>query len=106
VGPGDIPNIAMALLRLHRATDECRYLAAALKAMRYALTRQVTPGSSHPFADQESVLWGLWSWDPHYDYTMSGDQVTHFTRGLWFTLDYLASLDAEHTHDIVKSLEG
>lgn len=106
VGPGDVPNIAIALLRLHRATDEQRYLAAAMKAMRYALTRQVTPGSSHPFTDDEDVLWGFWSWDPYYDYTLSGDQVTHFARGIWFTLDYLASLDPERTQDIVKALDG
>jgi len=104
VGPGDVPNIAMALLRLHRATGKPRYVAAALKAMRYALTCQVTPGSSHPFADQENVLWGLWSWDPHYDYTMSGDQITHFARGIWFTLDYLGNLDPEHTETIIKVL--
>jgi hypothetical protein len=105
VGPGDVPNIAMALLRLHRTTDEPRYVAAALKAMRYAITCQVTPGSSHPFADQENVLWGFWSWDPYYDYTMSGDQITHFARGIWFTLDYLGSLGAEHTQTTIEALD-
>ncbi len=106
VGPGDVPNIAMALLRLHRATGEPRYVASALKAMKYVLTRQVTPGSSQPYAEDENALWGLWSWDPYYDYTMSGDQVTHFARGLWFTLDYLASLDPEQTQTVVRALDG
>jgi hypothetical protein len=106
VGPGDVPNLAIALLRLHRATGESRYLAAALKAMRYALTCQVTPGSSHPFADQENVWWGFWSWDPYYDYTMSGDQITHFARGIWFTLDYLANLSPEQTQAVIEALGG
>lgn len=106
VGPGDVPNIAMALLRLHRATGEPRYLKSALKAMEYVLTRQVTPGSLQPYVEDENVLWGLWSWDPYYDYTMSGDQVTHFARGLWFTLDYLASLDPEQAQAIVRALDG
>lgn len=92
VGPGDMPNIAVALLRLHKATGETRYLAGALKAMRYAISRQVIPGCGHPYADNENALWGYWSWDPYYDYTMSGDQVTHFARGLWLTIDYLAGL--------------
>jgi uncharacterized protein YyaL (SSP411 family) len=105
VGPGDVPNIAISLLRLHRATDENRYLSAALKAMQYVLTRQVKPGSSHPYAEDENVNWGLWSWDPYYDYTMSGDQITHFARGIWFMLDYLASLDTERTQDIIPGLK-
>nr|NIP28756.1 hypothetical protein [Phycisphaerae bacterium]NIX32569.1 hypothetical protein [Phycisphaerae bacterium] len=58
VGPGDVPNIAMALLRLHRATGEPRYVASALKAMKYVLTRQVTPGSSQPYVEDENALWG------------------------------------------------
>ena len=105
VGPGDIPNIAIALLCLHRATGESRYLASALKAMRYALTQQVIPGSSHPVANHENALWGYWSWDPYYDYTMSGDQITHFARGLWFTLDYLASLAPQQTKVLIGTLK-
>jgi hypothetical protein len=93
VGPGDIPNIAVSLLRVHRITGESRYVAGALRAMRYALGQQVVPDTDRPYADQESAQWGLWSWDPAYDYTMSGDQVTHLARGIWFTLDYLASLE-------------
>jgi hypothetical protein len=105
VGPGDVPNIAIALLRLHRVTDDPRYAASALKAMRYVLSRQVTPDSGHPYADDENVLWGLWSWDPYYDYTLSGDQNTHLTRGIWFSLDYLASLRPEQIQAIVGVLD-
>jgi hypothetical protein len=104
VGPGDVPNIAIALLRLHKATGEPRYLASALRAMRYAIGQQVIPGSSHPYADSENALWGCWSWDPYYDYTMSGDQVTHFARGLWFTIDYLASLTPEQTEALAPAV--
>ncbi len=93
VGPGDMPNIAIALFRLHRATHEPRYLESALQAMGYALTQQVIPGSAHPYSDREDALWGYWSWDPYYDYSMSGDQITHFARGLWFAVDYLSTLD-------------
>lgn len=100
VGPGDVPNIAIALLRLHKATGEPRYLGSALKAMRYALTQQVIPGSAHPYSDREDAMWGYWSWDPYYDYTMSGDQVTHFARGLWFVVDYLSSLSGQETAEL------
>jgi hypothetical protein len=104
VGPGDVPNIAISLLRLHRATGAVRYLTAALKALHYALTRQVTPGSTHPFADQDDALWGFWSWDPYYDYTMSGDQITHFARGIWFTLDYLSNFDSKQAAAIIEAI--
>ena len=105
VGPGDVPNIAIALLRLHKATQEPQYLVSALRAMHYAIGQQVIPGSSHPFADSENALWGYWSWDPYYDYTMSGDQITHFVRGLWFTIDYLASLKPELTAELMPTLK-
>jgi hypothetical protein len=104
VGPGDVPNMAVSFLALHRATGEPRYIEAALKAMRYVLDFQVTPDSSHPYGDDENVLWGLWSWDPYYDYSLSGDQITHFARGIWFTLDYLASLGSEQTYTILDYL--
>jgi len=94
----------VALLRVHKATGEPRYLAGALKAMRYAVGQQVVPGSKHPYSDNEHALWGYWSWDPYYDYTMSGDQVTHFARGLWFTIDYLASLPAEQQAALARTL--
>jgi hypothetical protein len=93
VGPGDPPNIGIGLLLMHKLTGEVGYLVSALKGLHYALTRQVVPGSSHLYADNSRTHWGLWSWDPHYDYTMSGDQATHLVRGIWFTLDYLATLD-------------
>jgi hypothetical protein len=106
VGPGDVPNLAISFLCLHRATGEARYIETALKAMRYVLDRQVLPGSNQPYVDDENVQWGLWSWDPYYDYSLSGDQITHFARGIWFTLDYLASLDREQTQSVVSYLEG
>lgn len=87
VGPGDVPNIAIALLRLHRVTGEPRYLSSALKGMRYALSQQVIPGCEHPYADDERALWGYWSWDPYYDFTLSADQSTHHVRGMMFLLD-------------------
>jgi hypothetical protein len=87
VGPGDMPNIAIALLRLAVITGEERYRAAAWRAMRYSLTRQATPDSQHPHRDDPRVRWGYWSWDPYYDYTLSADQSTHHVRGLMFALD-------------------
>jgi hypothetical protein len=90
VGPGDIPNIAVALFRLHHVTGTTRYLDAARLALRYSLSVQVLPGSEQPYADDPNVQWGFWSWDPYYDYTLSGDQATHHIRGFLFALDYLA----------------
>lgn len=92
VGPGDVPNIAMALLRLHYVTAEACYLEAALRAFKYALSKQVLPGSDQPYANDPNVQWGFWSWDPHYDYTVSGDQATHHVRGMMFVLDYWGAL--------------
>lgn len=89
VGPGDVPNIAVALFRLHYVTDEARYLDAALLALKYSLSMQVLPGSDQPYADDPNVQWGFWSWDPYYDYTLSADQGTHHVRGMMFLLDYL-----------------
>jgi hypothetical protein len=90
VGPGDVPNIAIALLRLHSVTHEEAYLQAALRAFRYSLSKQVMPEGGEPYADDPRVRWGFWSWDPYYDYTLSGDQSTHHVRGMMFLLDYLA----------------
>jgi len=90
VGPGDVPNIAIALLHVHRATGDARYLDAALRALRYSLTQQVLPGGDHPYAGDPNAQWGFWSWDPYYDYTLSGDQATHHVRGYMFALDYLS----------------
>jgi len=89
VGPGDVPNIAIALLRLHHVTMEARYLEAARRAFKYSLAMQVSPGSDQPYSDDPRVQWGFWSWDPYYDYTVSGDQSTHHIRGMMFAADYL-----------------
>ncbi len=95
VGPGDIPNITISLLRLHRVTGKARYLRAAASALRYSLTTQVLEGSGQPYADDPNVQGGFWSWDPPYDYTLSGDQATHHIRGFMFVLDYWNSLEGE-----------
>ena len=89
VGPGDVPNIAIALLRLHAVTQQQRYLDAAQRALRYALSIQIVPGGRHPYADDPNAQWGFWSWDPYYDYTVSGDQATHHVRGFLFLLAYV-----------------
>lgn len=91
VGPGDMPNIAIALLRLHAVTGQAAYLDAAELALRYSLSMQIVPGGPHPYADDPGVAWGFWSWDPYYDYTVSGDQATHHIRGFLFLLDYLGA---------------
>ena len=87
VGPGDMPNIGVALLHFHEITGEEQYRQAALRAFRYALGTQVLPGVGDPYADDPRVCWGFWSWDPHYDYTLSADQSTHHVRGMLFLLD-------------------
>ena len=93
VGPGDMPNIGIALLRLHHLTRHGAYLDAALRAFSYSLSKQVLPGSTEPYADDPCVQWGFWSWEPYYDYTVSADQATHHIRGMMFLLDYLSSLN-------------
>jgi hypothetical protein len=92
VGPGDIPNIAIAFFRLHAVTGKELYLNGAKQALNYSLSTQILPDSDQPFADDPNVQWGFWSWDPYYDYTLSGDQATHHIRGYLFAIDYLASL--------------
>lgn len=104
VGPGDVPNIAISLLALHRATGNTDFMASALKAMGYALGQQVTPDGETSFSNNDHAVWGYWSWDPPYDYTMSGDQITHFARGIWFMLDYLAQMDPESTQATIDKL--
>ncbi len=94
VGPGDIPNIAIALLRLYGVSHQEIYLEAAQRALRYSLSVQVLPESDHPYSDDPNVRWGFWSWMPHYDYTVSGDQATHHIRGFLFALDYLPGKQA------------
>ncbi|HOG48405.1 MAG TPA: hypothetical protein PLJ35_16460 [Anaerolineae bacterium] len=87
VGPGDVPNIAVALLHLYELSGEERYRQAALRAFRYALGIQVLPGNDQPYEDDPRVRWGFWSWDPRYDHTLSADQSTHHVRGMFFLID-------------------
>jgi len=89
IGPGDVPNIGIALLRLYHTRHDRQYLKAAYATVRYSLTVQAIPDSDHPYTDDPRVRWGYWSWQPHYDFTLSGDQSTHHTRGIWFLMDYL-----------------
>lgn len=88
-GPGDMPHIAMALLRLHRAQPDSGHLAAAVAAVRYAIGQQLSEEGQEYWQD-ENARWGFWSWDPRYDYTLSGDQVVHHVRGILAVADYLA----------------
>ena len=103
VGPGDPPNIAIALLLVHRTTDSIEYLRSAAKALRHCLSLQAIPGDDYPYNDDPNTRWGFWSWDPPYDYTMSPDRSTHHVRALWFFLDYCLSLPAE---TIAEAAEG
>ncbi len=103
VGPGDVPNIAIALLYVHRETGEMRYLLSALRAIHYSVDVQVTPDSGAPYLDDPNVLWGFWSWQPYYDYTMSSDQSTHHVRGMWYFLDYLQTLPLPVRADLVTA---
>jgi hypothetical protein len=96
VGPGDMPHIAMALVRLHRRDRQPRYLAAAVSACRYALSMQAAPGGRYPLhLDDPLVRWGFWSWDPLFDTSLSGDQLVHHVRGLMLVAEYLAELGDE-----------
>jgi hypothetical protein len=95
-GPGDMPNIAVALLLAHKVTGEPNYILSAVRALRYSLGQQQIPGDGEaddrPYIDDTATHWGFWSWDPPYDYTMSADQSTHHARGFWFFVDYVLSL--------------
>lgn len=103
VGPGDVPNIAISLLMVHRATGEMKYLVSAVRAMRYSLTQQLLPGQDWPHGEDENAVWGFWSWDPRYDCTMSPDQSTHHVRGYWFFLDYFYSLDSQTQQELAAA---
>jgi uncharacterized protein YyaL (SSP411 family) len=92
VGPGDMPNIAVALLRLHHLTGRDDLLVAALRANEYSLSMQILPEQEGPYVTDPAILGGFWSWDPAYDYSVSADQATHHVRGMMFILDYLGSL--------------
>jgi len=104
IGPGDIPNIGVALLMLHIATGDTKYLISVVRSIRYSLTQQLLPGDK-PHCDDPNALWGFWSWDPKYDYTMSCDQATHHVRGYWFFLDYFFSLDADTQHTLIEAVK-
>ena len=88
VGPGDMPNIAMSLVRLHMHTADQSHLDAATAAVRFALARQLS-GPGQPYWEDERARWGFWSWEPAYDWTLSGDQVVHHTRGIMLVADYV-----------------
>jgi Highly conserved protein containing a thioredoxin domain len=93
VGPGDTPNIAISLVRLHMATSERRYLDAAVRAIRYSLSMQAVDGGKYPrHLDDPSVRWGFWSWDPLYDESLSADQAVHHVRGMMIVADYLGTV--------------
>jgi len=105
VGPGDIPNIAISLLLAHKVTKEPKYIVSAVKALKYSLTQQQLPDEEGaPYLDDPKTHWGFWSWDPHYDYTMSADQSTHHARAYWFFLDYLAAMPAEDRQSLLKQV--
>jgi hypothetical protein len=102
VGPGDVANIAISLMMMHRTTEEIKYLASAVRALRYSLGIQATPDSGAPYLDDPNVLWGFWSWDPYCDCTLSSDQSTHHVRGYLFFLDYFLSLPEEVQQALVE----
>lgn len=93
VGPGDTPNIAISLVRLHMATADRRYLDAAIRAVRYGLSLQAVEGGKYPrHLDDPCVRWGFWSWDPLYDESLSADQAVHHVRAMMIVADYLGTL--------------
>lgn len=93
VGPGDVPNIAMSLIRLHGATGDKRYLESAVQAVRYGMSMQACEAGKYPlYLDDPRVKWGFWSWEPLYDYSLSGDQSIHHIRGAMFLASYLTAI--------------
>lgn len=93
VGPGDMPNIAMSLIRLHQNTGEQKYFDAAVLAVKYSLEMQAVEGARYPYhLDDPHVKWGFWSWEPLHDYSLSGDQSVHHVRGILFLADYIGEL--------------
>ncbi len=105
VGPGDVPNIAISMLMMHKATSDLKYLVCAARALKYSLTQQAVPGQCTDYADDPNTHWGFWSWDPRYDYTMSADQSTHHVRGYWFFLDYFSSLKPKVQQGMVEAVK-
>lgn len=93
VGPGDMPNIALGLLRLHMDTGIEKYLDSAIQAIRYSLSMQAVENGKYPlYLDDDNVKWGFWSWEPLLDYSLSGDQSVHHVRGILFLAYYLESI--------------
>ncbi len=93
IGPGDMPNIALSLLRLHWNTHEEQYLQAALQAVRYGMAMQALEDGRYPLhLEDPNVKWGFWSWEPLHDYSLSGDQSVHHIRGMLFSADYIGHL--------------
>ena len=91
VGPGDMPNIALSMLRLHRDTGEQAFLDCAVRAVRYRLSLQAAPDGKYPeHLEDPHVKWGFWSWDPLFDHSLSGDQSVHHIRGILFLSAHLA----------------
>ncbi len=104
-GPGDMPNIAIALLLAHKATGHSQYIGAAVRALKYTTGQQLVPGTpGAPYAEDPNTHWGFWSWDPPYDYTMSVDQSTHHCRGYWFFIDYVLSLSDDEQDRIRREV--
>jgi len=93
VGPGDTPNIALAMMRLHMHTHDERLFGAMKKAIRYSLRMQAVESGRYPLhLDDPHVKWGFWSWEPLMDYSLSGDQSVHHIRGMLFFAQYLATI--------------
>jgi len=104
-GPGDMPNIAIALLLAHWMTSDAKYAATAVRTLRYSLSQQQVPGRQDAsYGDDPNTHWGFWSWDPPYDYTMSADQSTHHVRAYWFFLDYMLALPDEKLAEVEQEV--
>lgn len=104
VGPGDVANLAIAMLLMHDLTGDLKYLLTAVRAMKYVLSKQAIPGEDYPYSDDSNMAWGFWSWDPFYDHSMSPDQSTHNVRALWFFLDYYLSLPKQTRDELATAL--
>lgn len=93
VGPGDPPNIALSLVRLHGATGDDAYLRSAIRAVRYGLSMQACEEGRYPeYLTDSRAKWGFWSWEPLHDTSLSGDQSIHHVRGALFLVSYLRVL--------------
>lgn len=95
-GPGDMPNIAISMIRLHMNTKDQRYLDSAIRAIRYSLSMQAAEDGKYPlYLEDPGVKWGFWSWEPLNDYSLSGDQSVHHVRGILFLAYYLNNIMGE-----------